>query len=188
MTRNRCGNNVIMTKKTLGTLAIAATLAGGVVAPASAESPAPTQSSSADEFFYESDGETLTPGGTAVIAVSSIAAILGLLAAGGAWSVSQGMLPNPFAPAPAPPAPAPAPQAPMYNDLCTENQVLQPTVGADGSNLVCVYGGRDFRWVYGPKPRGVGTAHQGGYCDADGGQDDQGRMMMCLNNQWIYGP
>ena len=79
-----------MTKKILGTLAVAATLAGGVVAPASAESPAPTQSSSADEFFYESDGETLTPGGTAVIAVSSIAAIRGLLAAGGAWAVSQG--------------------------------------------------------------------------------------------------
>ena len=41
---------------------------------------------------------------------------------------------------------------------------------------------------YGPRPLGIGTAHEGGYCTVNGGQDDQGRMMMCLDNEWIYGP
>ena len=172
-----------MKKKIMALAVVAAT----AVTPAYAE-PAQDNTSSADSFFYEEDGATLTAGGAAVIAVASTIGVLGLIAAGGAWAISQGLLPNPLAPAVLP-APDPAPVArPMYNDQCSEQEILQPTVGADGSNLVCVFGGRDFRWVYGPAPLGVGTAHEGGYCTVDGGQDNQGKIMLCFNNQWIYGP
>lgn len=159
-------------KKKMIALAVAAVTA---TAPAYAETPPQNTSS-----FYEEDGETLTPGAVAVVSVVSTIGVLGLIAAGGAWAVSQGLLPNPFAPAP--------PARPMYNDLCSEQEVLQPALGADGSQLVCVFAGHDFRWVYGPRPLGIGTAHEGVFCTVNGGQDDQGRIMLCLNNEWIYGP
>ena len=69
--------------------------------------------------------------------------------------------------------------------------VALPGTAADGTPLVCVnMGASGFSWVSGPSPQGVGTASDGGSCvDGDvGGQDEQGRMMMCVNGEWVYGP
>ncbi|MDO5669409.1 MAG: hypothetical protein Q4G50_05350 [Corynebacterium sp.] len=90
------------------------------------------------------------------------------------------------------PAPAPAPaSAPANGAPCSAAQALQPVVSASGENLVCVGMGNGlYTWVLGPPAQGAGTASPGGACvDGEhGGQDSQGRMMMCINGEWIYGP
>ncbi|WP_192497478.1 hypothetical protein [Corynebacterium sp. 321] len=50
--------------------------------------------------------------------------------------------------------------------------------------------GGAYKWVHGTKPAGVGTASSGAACTEEeiGGQDDEGRMMMCIDGQWVYGP
>lgn len=88
-------------------------------------------------------------------------------------------------------APASA-SAPAYGVPCSEAQISQPATGADGTPLVCVGmgGTASPSWVYGPEAQGPGTATSGGACAEGeaGGQDEQGRMMMCLNGEWVYGP
>lgn len=82
--------------------------------------------------------------------------------------------------------------APAYGVPCSTSQLLQPATGADGTPLVCVGMGANApaRWVYGPEASGVGTASDGAACTEGeaGGQDESGRMMMCDNGQWVYGP
>lgn len=82
--------------------------------------------------------------------------------------------------------------APAYGVPCSSSQLLQPATGADGTPLVCVGMGADApaTWVYGPEASGVGTASDGAACTEgeSGGQDDEGRMMMCSQGQWVYGP
>lgn len=100
---------------------------------------------------------------------------------------------QPTQPAPQPePQPAPAPAAaPAYGAPCSAAQALQPAVSASGDTLVCVGMGNGlYTWVYGPSGQGAGTASAGGACvdGEQGGQDAQGRMMMCINGEWIYGP
>lgn len=89
------------------------------------------------------------------------------------------------------PAPAPA-SAPAYGVPCSESQLLQPATGADGTSLVCVGMGANAGpvWVYGPEGQGAGTAVADTECadGESGGQDEAGRMMMCSNGTWIYGP
>lgn len=91
----------------------------------------------------------------------------------------------------APAAEAPA-SAPAYGVPCSESQISQPATGADGTPLVCVGmgGTASPSWVYGPEAQGPGTATDGGACveGEEGGQDEAGRMMMCLNGEWVYGP
>lgn len=85
----------------------------------------------------------------------------------------------------------PAASSPAYGSPCSPSQVNQPGTAADGTPLVCVgTGAGNHAWVHGPEPRGVGTASDGGECvDGEtGGQDDQGRMMMCVDGRWVYGP
>lgn len=96
----------------------------------------------------------------------------------------------------APPAPAevdvPEAAAPAYGEACSESQILQPTTGVDGTTLVCVGmgGAGGPTWVYGPEGQGTGTAAEGAACTEgeEGGQDAAGRMMMCMNGEWFYGP
>lgn len=81
--------------------------------------------------------------------------------------------------------------SPALGAPCAASQANQPGTAADGTPLVCVnMGASGFSWVSGPSPQGVGTASDGGSCvDGDvGGQDEQGRMMMCVNGEWVYGP
>lgn len=82
--------------------------------------------------------------------------------------------------------------APAYGVPCSASQVLQPSTGADGTPLVCVGMGGDNGqlWVYGPEAQGAGTASDGAVCAEGeaGGQDEEGRMMMCSQGQWVYGP
>lgn len=81
--------------------------------------------------------------------------------------------------------------APAYGAPCAASQASQPGTAADGTPLVCVgMGNGGFSWVYGPSPQGAGTASDGGVCTEgeSGGQDEQGRMMMCVNGEWVYGP
>lgn len=91
---------------------------------------------------------------------------------------------------PAPEAPT-APAAPVYGAPCTEAQLLQPAVDPSGADLACIASGGPPTWVYSAgSPQGSGTANPGGACEGDevGGQDEAGRMMMCINGEWIYGP
>lgn len=81
--------------------------------------------------------------------------------------------------------------SPVLGAPCAASQANQPGTAANGTPLVCVnMGASGFSWVNGPSPQGIGTASDGGECvNGDvGGQDDQGRMMMCVNGQWVYGP
>lgn len=82
--------------------------------------------------------------------------------------------------------------APAYGVPCSTSQLLQPATGADGTPLVCVSMGANApaRWVYGPQASGVGTASDGAACieGEASGQDEVGRMMMCVGGQWVYGP
>ncbi len=84
-----------------------------------------------------------------------------------------------------------APTAPSYMAPCAPSQLNQPAQASDGTWLVCTsMGAAGQSWVYGPAPQGAGTASDGAVCTdgESGGQDEQGRMMMCVNGQWVYGP
>lgn len=85
----------------------------------------------------------------------------------------------------------PAASSPAYGASCSAGQAGMPATGPDGSNLVCTgMGASGFSWVYGPAPRGAGTAELGGSCTEgeQGGQDAQGRLLLCSNGQWYSGP
>lgn len=81
--------------------------------------------------------------------------------------------------------------APALGATCGTAQILQPAVTADGTNVVCVGMGANApaRWVQGPAPSGQ-TVDDGQTCSEgeEGGQDAQGRMLMCVGGQWVYGP
>lgn len=84
-----------------------------------------------------------------------------------------------------------AASSPAYGASCSAGQAGMPATGPDGSNLVCTgMGASGFSWVYGPAPRGAGTAELGGSCTEgeQGGQDAQGRLLLCSNGQWYSGP
>lgn len=84
-----------------------------------------------------------------------------------------------------------AASAPSRGAACSASQIGQSGTGPDGAPLVCVGmgGGNPARWVDGPAPSGE-TVSDGQECvDGDsGGQDSQGRMMMCVGGTWVYGP
>lgn len=85
---------------------------------------------------------------------------------------------------------APVSGAPSYGNPCSASQALQPAVGADGTNLVCVLRTpTQGNWVYGPAPSGeIVTDGQECIEGEEGGQDEQGRLLMCVSGQWVYGP
>ncbi|QCB27377.1 hypothetical protein [Corynebacterium endometrii] len=179
-----------MKKKFLSLSAACMLAASTVTSPAMAQTPAPAGTTVTEE--------TQDPAGSsdaeiAGLVIGSVA--LTLAAAGGAayFAIQQGLIQNPLPgiiPGPAKPKPAPRP-APRYGAACTAAQALLPARGADGKWLTCVNMGQgELRWVYGPTPQGVGTATPGGYCSPgeQGGQDSRGRLMMCINEAWVYGP
>lgn len=87
-------------------------------------------------------------------------------------------------------AAAPVSGSPAYGNPCSPSQALQPAVGADGTNLVCVlHTPTEGNWVYGPAPSGE-TVSSGQECTEgeQGGQDEQDRLLMCVNGNWVYGP
>lgn len=144
-----------------------------------AETTQTTAAESAPKEEGSSDGEV------AALVIGSIALVLALVGAGAFWAIQQGIISNPLQPAP---RPQPQPQnRPRYGQACSWDEVLQPAQGPSGEWLICV-ASPSPTWVYGTEPLGVGTAREGEYCTRDGGQDSRGRMMMCLNNRWVYGP
>lgn len=90
------------------------------------------------------------------------------------------------------PVPATHASAPAYGATCAESQILQPATGSDGSSLVYAGMGANASptWVYGPESQGAGTATGGAACTEgeEGGQDEAGRLLMCSNGEWVYGP
>lgn len=171
--------------------------AAAVLATSSVTAPAHAAPASSGARVEAIDSTTQEQGSSdaeiAGLVVGVVAATLALAGGAGFLAIQQGLIPNPLLGVIPGPQPAPAPAAPApvrYGDACRADEILQPIHSPDGW-LVCVTMGPDKQtWVYGPAPRGRGTARQGAYCreGESGGQDDHGRMMMCISNQWIYGP
>lgn len=89
---------------------------------------------------------------------------------------------------------------PVVAGPCSLEQLLQPGVTADGTNVVCIRDSNNDSqgiWVDGPAPTGE-VARRGDPCDDgypehpghgdEGAVDAQGRIMMCIGDQWTYGP
>ncbi|WP_459612309.1 hypothetical protein [Corynebacterium urogenitale] len=89
---------------------------------------------------------------------------------------------------------------PVVAGPCSLDQLLQPGVTADGTNVVCIRDSNNDSlgiWVKGPAPTGQ-VARRGDQCDDGypehpghgdkGAVDAQGRIMMCVGDQWTYGP
>ena len=89
---------------------------------------------------------------------------------------------------------------PVVAGPCTLEQLLQPGVTADGNDVVCIRDSNNDSqgiWVDGPAPTGE-VARRGDPCDDGypehpghgdvGAVDAQGRIMMCIGDQWTYGP
>ncbi|QGU08455.1 hypothetical protein COCCU_12775 [Corynebacterium occultum] len=112
-----------------------------LVTPAAAQDlPEPPMAEApADLAHEEGQGSSLSSGSSAdsdlLVGGIMVAGVLGAAAAGGAWAVQQGLIPNPLpgiipGPAPAPQAPAPAPvvqPTPVLNNCGFGEKEVRPT-------------------------------------------------------------